>query len=237
MMSNPAASVIVISPPDPILTLAEIKRQLGIDSCDTASDPLLDALGRAAQWELEPPSWVGRAFGQQVLELRLDETAWFADSCSCTGQPASIVLPYPPLALDAETGAPLVESVKYLDANNVLQTLPVEAWRVTGAGGTGVAKIALAYGQAWPTTLADPEAIRVRFTAGFALGDPNLIPAKQAMLLAIGQMKSLARDDILLTRENVPGVGTQEWALSAEAGSIVRSATDRLLAKYWVPVG
>jgi uncharacterized phiE125 gp8 family phage protein len=97
--------VIVIEPPAPLLTAAEVRARLGISDDDAVLSPLIKAV--CAQ--IEPPGgWVGVAFGPQTLEQRSE---WFADHWG--GSFAK--LRFPPLRT--------VESVKYIDTAGVEQTL------------------------------------------------------------------------------------------------------------------
>jgi uncharacterized phiE125 gp8 family phage protein len=63
-------------------------------------------------------------------------------------------LPYPPLGT--------VTTVKYLDTNNVEQTLSSSVYRVITSRTPGY--VTLKDGQSWPATFTDPEAVRIVFT-------------------------------------------------------------------------
>ncbi|CUI04682.1 hypothetical protein BN2497_4141 [Janthinobacterium sp. CG23_2] len=66
-------------------------------------------------------------------------------------------------------GAPLiaVQSVKYYDAGNVLQTLAPEAYYADAV--TEPSYIVPAGGAAWPATYARPNAVIVEYTCGYGL--------------------------------------------------------------------
>ncbi len=64
-----------------------------------------------------------------------------------------------------------VASVEYVDANGSAQTWDVSKYQV--ALGYKPARIFPAYGEIWPITRCQPEAVTVRFTAGY---DPNASP-------------------------------------------------------------
>jgi uncharacterized phiE125 gp8 family phage protein len=67
-----------------------------------------------------------------------------------------------------------VTAVQYLDTAGVEQTLAPSAYRVTGLL-TDECRIRPATGTSWPSTLADPEAVKVTFVSGF--GDaPEHVP-------------------------------------------------------------
>lgn len=66
-----------------------------------------------------------------------------------------------------------VESIQYLDPSGVLQTLDPTAWRpITEGDGPG--EIIPAIGTTWPSTADAPDAVRVRYVAGY--GDPSAVP-------------------------------------------------------------
>jgi uncharacterized phiE125 gp8 family phage protein len=94
--------------------------------------------------------------------------------------PAGILeLPKPPLQS--------IEEVVYIDSNGVEQTLAASAYKVDALTDPG--RIAPAYGEVWPTTRAEPNAVRIRFVAGF--GDSSSAvpaPIKQAILLLVGHL-------------------------------------------------
>jgi uncharacterized phiE125 gp8 family phage protein len=140
--------------------LSDVKAFLRIDSTD--DDALLDTLIRGAVQHLD--GWrglLGLALMPQTWEVTLDTF------------PCRIKLPLGPVIS--------VTSVRYLDAGNVLQTLPVERYQVLAS-----AEIIPAYGQIWPATLCYPDAVRVQYVAGHsnAAAVPEAI--KQLIMLLIG---------------------------------------------------
>lgn len=79
-----------------------------------------------------------------------------------------------------------VEAVKYLDLDNVEQTLPTEDYYVARDALGGYIKPT--YGSRWPVTYEHDEAVTVEFTAGY--GDAAAVPAdvKGAILLLAGHL-------------------------------------------------
>jgi uncharacterized phiE125 gp8 family phage protein len=68
--------VVVITPPDPVITLEQAKAHLGVDHDD--DDTLIADYVEAATGHIDgPDGWLGRALGRQTLEARFDtfETA------------------------------------------------------------------------------------------------------------------------------------------------------------------
>lgn len=76
--------------------------------------------------------------------------------------------------------------VKYLDSNGAQQTLDPSYYVVDTDNEPG--GITLAPGKSWPSTYAVPNAVRVRYTAGYA--DAASVPAniKNFILLLVGTM-------------------------------------------------
>ncbi len=143
------------------ITLAEAKLHLRVDLDD--DDDLITSLIVAARQVCE--GRLRRALVTQVWDLTL---CGFPEC-------GPIRVPLPPLVS--------VGSVKYRDGAGVQQTLSGSVY-VVAAGTPGA--IHLADGQSWPTTQEHPEAVTVRFTAGYgaAAAVPDCI--KAAMKLLIG---------------------------------------------------
>lgn len=119
-------------------------------------------------------AWTGRALITRTLDLKLP------------GFPREIVLPYAPLA-----SATQVTHVKYVDTDGAEQTLVLDTdYRVLAPSGPQCShgRIILQYNETWPSTRAQPDAVRVRWVAGYATSATGSIPGalKDAMLLLIG---------------------------------------------------
>lgn len=156
--------VLVTPPAVPILSLAEAKAHLRVDHSD--EDALITALVSAAASHLDGYSGVlGRALVQQTW--RHDRDGFEDEMRLPVGDVISVA------------------SVTYYDAANALQTLPASIYeaRADEAGPF----IALKADQAWPTTYAREDAVRVTWTAGFGT-DATFIPEaiKAAAKLLIG---------------------------------------------------
>ena len=149
----------ITTPTEPV-TLAEAKLHLrGVD--DTAEDALITALISAARETCE-----------DRIEGTIPVTGW---RLTLDAFPDAIKLPRGPVAS--------VESVKYLDAAGVEQTLSPLDYLVDTASMQGY--IVPAYGKAWPDTRGQINAVTVEYTAGSASAPHAL---KAWMLLAIGEM-------------------------------------------------
>lgn len=104
----------------------------------------------------------GRSIDQCQWSLRLDA---FPERAIC--------LPFPPLVT--------VDSITYLDADGVSQTLPLELVRIDRYGAP--ARV-MPPETGWPATAGVPNAVTVQFVAGYGASCPDAI--KQWILLHAG---------------------------------------------------
>ena len=143
------------------VSLAEAKRHANVVASD--DDLLIAALIQAAREQVE--SDTSRALVNQTWRLKLHD--WFADL---------IELPRPPLQS--------VTSIKYLDADDVEQTLPVAYYKVDADRTPGVIWKAPDY--TWPTVSAQPNAVTITYVAGYGAA-ATAVPARarQAILLLV----------------------------------------------------
>lgn len=146
-MSIPGTVRVLTEPAAEPITLAQAKEWCRVDSAD--EDALLTMLIQAMREYAE--DLTGRAFVQRTLELRLD-----AFPCG------PIQIPCPPLVS--------VDYLQYVDSDGTVQSLdgsPNE-YRYWTQREPGL--LAPVWNGVWPATRSEPEAVRVGFTAGYALG-------------------------------------------------------------------
>lgn len=161
-------SVVVITPPAaPVVTLGDAKKHLRAEDFND-DDSYIESLVAAATGIIDGPAgWLGRALITQTLELRADE---FCDD---------IALRYPPIAS--------ISSVKYDDGDGVEQTLSSGVYRLVG--NPSAPRLARVYGESWPSTRWQSEAIRVRYVAGYGAASTAVPPPiRQAILLMVGEL-------------------------------------------------
>jgi uncharacterized phiE125 gp8 family phage protein len=116
------------------------------DVSNTAEDALFTSLIGSATLEAE--HLMGRAVMPQKWQVTLDAFQ------------SSIDLQRPPVTA--------VDSVKYVDATTgTLTTVSPSVYQFV-AGSDYTARIVPAYGQSWPSARAQPEAVQVIFTTGYA---------------------------------------------------------------------
>lgn len=105
--------VVVVTPPDPIVSLDEAKRHLRVDH-DDENAYVESLIAVATAWLDAPAGWLGRALGEQVLEVRY--AAW----------PRPLRLPYLP---EIE-----ITAITYVDPAGAAQILPLSGGAVPYAG-------------------------------------------------------------------------------------------------------
>lgn len=137
------------------VTVIEARLWCRIDDDDTEEDATLLLLITAMREKAE--ELTGRAFASRTLELRLDE---FPDA------DGAIELPFAPLRE--------VTSISYLDSGGTLQSLDASPkwWQEDTNSEPG--RVAPALAGSWPGTADALDAVRIRYTAGYA--NPNAIP-------------------------------------------------------------
>lgn len=160
---------IITGPVAEPVSLNEARMHLRIitDSADEAPHPedaYVASLIAAARQGAEHIT--GRALMLQTLELALDAF-----------EPV-IVLPRPPFVS--------LSSIQYIDPDGALQTVADGAWQVDGH--SEPARLMPPYGESWPATRNQPNAVRIRYQAGYA--DAKSVPDqfKSWMLLRVGML-------------------------------------------------
>lgn len=150
--------VFVVTPPAPVVTVEEARTHLKVEHND--EDTLITDMIAAATGHIDgPDGWLGRALGVQTLEARCEV---FRDA---------MPLPYPPI-VD-------IVSVKHLDAEGVERTVLASDYEVRGS------LIGLAFGRRWPSVGCHPEAVSVRYRAGYAAVPA---PIKAAILMMVDDL-------------------------------------------------
>lgn len=197
----------VVTPPEPIVTPADVP------GSHSSADPAITAMIAAVTAEIDGPmGWVGRALGLQTLELR--QECW---------PTRHYRLPCPPI-VD-------IVSVKYLDADDTEQTVDSSNYGATAGF--------LYFKSTWsrPALSCLPFPVIINFRAGYNGasvddGGTGGVPAqaKQAVILAVQNMRSMSKEDLFLRAEEVEGVGRTEYTVSDQASKLIRSATDSLLS-------
>lgn len=183
-------NLVPVSAPTGLVTLAEAKDHLRIDQSVTDHDTELGVLIAAASGMIEGrDGYLGRAVSQQQWDMKLDPIWWFNNPAPLNSPWWAwygwsygwiLNLPLPPLVS--------VDLLTYRDVNGTTQTYASTNYEVHGVGGYG--RLTLKQGFYWPQLYLAPEAMTVRFTAGYTLADgttfqvPPII--KAAALLLVG---------------------------------------------------
>lgn len=146
------------------VTTTELKAHLRVDGTD--EDTLIASLGVAARQHVEEET--RRALVTQTWVLKLDEFPGSGD--------AEIRLPRPPLQS--------VTSVQYVDGNGDTQTWSSSLYVVDTADTPG--NISLAYGESWPSTRAQKNAVTITYVAGYGAASTVPDALKAAIKLLVG---------------------------------------------------
>lgn len=153
---------LITAPESEPITLAEAKAHLRVSGSD--DDALISALIVAARQGAEHIT--GRALMPQTWELALDE---FGEV---------IELPRPPFSA--------MSSVKYIDADGALQTMAEAAYLLDTH--SEPARLMPAYGESWPSTRDQANAVLIRYQAGYAGAATVPQEIKSWMLLRVGML-------------------------------------------------
>lgn len=137
--------VLITSPVEQPVTLAEAKKQVEVADAITYHDDHLTRLIKAA---------VQHALVRTGRQLLTASYRLTIDAFPSAG--GRIFLPLTPLRS--------VESVEYYDADCDQQTLATTVYKVLADREPG--ELALRYGQTWPTTYDEPDVVTVNYTVG-----------------------------------------------------------------------
>jgi len=158
-------SQLITKPAREPLTLAEAKLHCKVDDDQTEADAEIASFIVRARRRAE--NYTHRALITQTWESRFDYfSGW-------------MLLPHGSLQS--------VESVKYIDSNGAEQTVAASVYEVDTFSPLG--GVYLGYSQTWPSPRVEPQAVRIRFVAGYgAYGSDVPEEIRGAMLLMIGDM-------------------------------------------------
>lgn len=150
--------ILITAPAVEPITLAEARLHLKLETTGSpaanADDDLIDGLITGIREHLDGPAGIlGRALCTQTWDLMLKEFP------SDDNGDAPIKIPLPPLQY--------VNFIQYMDDDGLWQTLAASNYQITGGNAFRPAKIYPAYNEVWPSVRDRPEAVRVRFTAGY----------------------------------------------------------------------
>lgn len=200
---------LVTAPATDPVTLEQAKAHLRVDFTD--DDLLIEALIDAAtQYCDGPKGFLGRALVSQTWDLYLDEfpcrhgESFFRHGRIHRGHHSRIEIPLPPL-ID-------IGGVFYLDGSGDEQEVDQSSYTVDPYDEP--AKVVPNNG-AWPIAACMPNAVRVRFTAGYvdATNSPAIDavpgPIKAAILMHIGDL--YANRETMLSGQRAAAV-TLPWA-------------------------
>lgn len=204
-------ATVVIEPPAPFVTPADIAGSHS-ENADAVA-----AMIEAVTEDIDGPSgWLGRCLGPQVLEQQQCD---FSD----------LRIRFPPVIE--------IVSIEFVDRKGVVWFIPPENYRLVRSSVQPEVRGAPNF--RWPTDLApDPDAVRIRFKAGYDGSDGiGEIPkrARQAVILATQQMLSTFGPLANVRSEDVEGVGTTQYLDADKVAAVVQLATESLLSTLRIP--
>ena len=222
---------LVEEPSGPPLTATQAKELAGLFG---ANDDAIEAWIESARLTMDGRNgMLGRALITQVWDLEIGAfpgcpmpdlvpASWQGHQAQ---QP--LRMPLPPLQA--------VTWIKYRDGDGNVVTLDATLYRVV-PGDPGF--IVLASGQTWPSCEIAPDAVTIRFTAGYGdQPDDVPMPIRLALAMSITITSSSAARDPLLAREVVDGVGEFAYAAGVQSASMINSEVLRLIGPYRVGGG
>lgn len=183
-------TVAIITPPvsAAVIDLADAKAHCRVEHDD--DDALIQAYIDAAIGHLNGPrGWMGRSISPQTLELALDAFPTGARK-----------LPFGPVTE--------IVSITYIDPDGAEQTLDDAAYRLLSSG-----ELALAYGETYPSTRSQPEAVKIRYEAGFEEDGQEAKTIKAAVMLMVGDLYAQRETFTLGPASTVPMSATVESLL------------------------
>lgn len=175
--------VVVITPPEPVVTIDQAKAWCGVTGSDDDDDLLLELMATATAMFDGPDGILGRALGVQTLELRLDSflspewrfgrdwASWGYGEWGRWARPSrftNIELPCPPFVS--------LTSITYEDQNGLDQILSAGGWNATDEG------VSPSFGSVWPSGRITADAIRIRYQAGYTTVPA---PLQRAILMLV----------------------------------------------------
>lgn len=149
-------------------TIDEIKAHARVEDDQVDEDGLLMTYYRAALAHLEGEDGIlGRALLTQTWDLRMDRFPW-SDSMP-------ILVPLSPLAS--------VTSITYTDTDGTSQTWAASKYDVDANSEPG--RIVPSYGESYPATRDEIDAVTVRFVAGYGAARASVPEPIRLALLAL----------------------------------------------------
>lgn len=185
-----SVSVVEALDPERVLPLAAAKQHLRIGY--DVEDEYIRGLVQVAIATLDgPDGWLGRALGEQVLELRC---CGFPTDC---GWGAGIYLPCEPVGS--------IVSISFVDLAGAAQMLDPSAYRLTGGSAWP------SFGSRWPAVRQEPDGVVIRYGAGY---QATPAPIVHALKLMVGDMFAQRSTIAIGTVSKAPMSVTVEALLS-----------------------
>ena len=176
------------------VSVTELKSQLRITG--TSQDTMLGLLIKAA-----------RQHAEDYLRYSIIATVWelYLDAFPASGEP--IWVQKSPVSL----GTPSTTTLKYYNTSGVLTTLTENTGYVVDYN-SAPARVYEAYDKTWPSTRVIPNAVVLKFTAGYANAAAVPDQIKQAILMIASTLYENPSDEVTGTQVNAINKNS-EWLL------------------------
>jgi hypothetical protein len=208
----------VLVPPDPIVLPSDLSGGYGDGDASVAA--VINAVTAAIDG---PAGWLGRALGEQTIEL--SGPGFHHMDRDCEG----IRLPCPPTIE--------IEAVTHLDSTGAEQVVDEAAYYIAGN------RLWPTPGSAWPSTGRYANAARIRYRAGYNGTPPDQdggtgdVPenARQAIIVSAQHLINTGAENLFVSLDLVEGIGERRFVVSDQASKLIESVCDSLLGplKVW----
>lgn len=209
-------SLVRVTAPAPLFDVAELKRHLRVDTDD--EDLEIDAYGQAVVDHLDgADGWLNRCLAPQTWDVSLHPEqlpGWGRPTWGHRRRHTHDWVLCLPLA-------PVIEIVwvKYLAAGDGALTSWTD-FDVFGLGDSQGARLQPSYGSCWPDVRCQPDAFRIRFSAGYAQDDGE-DGTVEAVPFAIKAALKLMVADLYANRESQVADAAAAFAANPTVGRLL----------------
>lgn len=227
--------ILKTAPASAVLSTAEARARCNISS--SVDDATVDALVSAATATLDGYSgWLSRALITQTWQMvlpgfddhrrfhRTIDRPLYVEALHHPVESQGIRIPLPPLQS--------ISSIKYYDSDGTQQTLDPANYRTLQ--GT-FAHVFPLYGQTWPATRVQTDAVTIEFVCGYGPAGSNIPePVRQAIALQVSYLSAISQHNMFLTHDKVEGLGEKRYQVVPGMGNIASDAVRSLISNYRV---
>lgn len=218
-------SIVTVTPASAsVVTPGDVRTALGLD-VTSAPDAQLTPLIAAATQEFDGSDGLLRRTLLPTTYDLFHQPQMFRPARAQPAYPAPVDIPLPPLRSSP------VPQLFWIDHSGVETPIDAGSYRI--APGTP-AQILPMWTWSWMSAW---HGFRVRFAAGYDDASSVPAPIKQAIILRVGQLRSLStRADPYLKQDSVIGVSTLQYETQADVNKQMDAVILGLVRNYIVPM-